>query len=333
MLVQHGRLAAEVGVAPENIFIIENGQPIEFLPDGSARRGAPVEAGYVFVDGLSVGEVGDVVLRDRRALANDGMFLIVVTVDKQTGSLVGRPEIVTRGFVGGAGRAGSSRAPPSGSWRALDDARATTSARSACSRRRSRTASRSTCTSRRSAGRWSSRWWSRSDGRPASGRSTPRRTTRVAAAPRRPARARGRASDLRRGTRPLDPRHRPPGGGRGHAHRAVPARRGHPQPLRQRRAAAVLRAGCLAAGRPAHRGGRARRARAAVGHRLGDQRGVGGILVFLGGEGLIRPRLGARATSPPQLRAGRRLASARRSRSSARDARQPDRARSSCSWA
>ena len=100
MLVQHGRIASEMGVSAENIFIIENGQPIEFFPDGRVRRGTPIEAGRVFVDGLSVGEVGDVVLRDRRALANDGMFLIVVTVDKQTGSLVGRPEIVTRGFVG-----------------------------------------------------------------------------------------------------------------------------------------------------------------------------------------------------------------------------------------
>jgi len=101
MLVQHGRLAQEMGVAPQNIFIIENGQPIEFLPDGTARRGQPVEAGYVFVDGLSVGEVGEIVLRDRRALASDGMFLVVVTVDKQTGRLIGRPEIVTRGFVAG----------------------------------------------------------------------------------------------------------------------------------------------------------------------------------------------------------------------------------------
>lgn len=86
-------------MAPENIFIIENGQAIEFAADGSARRGARVDAGYVYVDGLSVGEVGDVILRDRRALANDGMFLVVVTVDRQTGNLVGRPEIVTRGFV------------------------------------------------------------------------------------------------------------------------------------------------------------------------------------------------------------------------------------------
>jgi ribonuclease J len=99
MQVQHGRLAVETGVLPENVFIIENGQPIEIDPDGTARRGQPVSAGYVFVDGLSVGEVGEVVLRDRRALANDGMFMIVVTVDKQTGNVIGRPEIITRGFV------------------------------------------------------------------------------------------------------------------------------------------------------------------------------------------------------------------------------------------
>jgi ribonuclease J len=99
MQVQHGRLAMETGVKPENVFIIENGTPIEISGDGSARRGQPVPAGYVFVDGLSVGEVGDVVLRDRRALANDGMFMVVVQVDKQTGNVVGRPEIITRGFV------------------------------------------------------------------------------------------------------------------------------------------------------------------------------------------------------------------------------------------
>ncbi len=101
MLVQHGRLAVETGVKPDNVFIIENGQPIEFFADGSARRGAPVTAGYVLVDGLSVGDVGDVVLRDRRALASDGMFIIVITVDKQTGKVVTKPEIVTRGFVRG----------------------------------------------------------------------------------------------------------------------------------------------------------------------------------------------------------------------------------------
>ncbi len=99
MQVQHGRLAIETGVLPENVFIIENGTPIEIAADGTARRGQPVTAGYVYVDGLSVGEVGDVVLRDRKALANDGMFMVVVTVDKQTGNVVGRPEVITRGFV------------------------------------------------------------------------------------------------------------------------------------------------------------------------------------------------------------------------------------------
>ncbi len=101
MLVHHGRLAVDTGVSPENVFIIENGMPIEFWADGSARRGQPVPAGYLFVDGLSVGEVGEFVLRDRRALANDGMFMIVVTVDKQTGHVLGQPEIITRGFVHG----------------------------------------------------------------------------------------------------------------------------------------------------------------------------------------------------------------------------------------
>ena len=101
MLVQHGRLAVETGVAAENVFIIENGQAIEFYADGSARRGGTVTSGYVLVDGLSVGDVGEVVLRDRRALASDGMFIVVVTVDKQTGKIVARPEIVTRGFVHG----------------------------------------------------------------------------------------------------------------------------------------------------------------------------------------------------------------------------------------
>jgi ribonuclease J len=99
MLVQHGRLAQEVGLDADNILILENGQPVEFLADGSARRGEKVVAGRVYVDGISVGEVGEVVLRDRRALAKDGMFIVVVTVDRQNGRLVGKPEVVTRGFV------------------------------------------------------------------------------------------------------------------------------------------------------------------------------------------------------------------------------------------
>ena len=152
MQVQHGRLAIETGVLPENVFIIENGTPIEIFDDGSARRGQPVTAGYVYVDGLSVGEVGDVVLRDRRALANDGMFMIVVQIDKQTNKMVGRPgDHHPRLRPRQRGRPDVSRRRSAGSarpWRRP----ATASPRSRCSRSRSRTACRASCTSRRSAG-------------------------------------------------------------------------------------------------------------------------------------------------------------------------------------
>ncbi|MEJ7697930.1 MAG: hypothetical protein WKF78_15260 [Candidatus Limnocylindrales bacterium] len=119
-------------------------------------------AGYVYVDGLSVGGVGDIVLRDRRSLANDGMFMIVVTVDKQTGAVIGRPEIVTRGFVhlnerdpimDEAVRAGHAGDRHAGRPHQRD--------RPAQEPDQGRRLER-TCTSRRSADRWSSPWSSRS---------------------------------------------------------------------------------------------------------------------------------------------------------------------------
>ena len=162
MQVQHGRLAMETGVLPENVFIIENGTPIEIFADGSARRGQPVPAGYVFVDGLSVGEVGEVVLRDRRALANDGMFLVVVTVDKQTGNVVGRPEIVTRGFVhGNEERSDHRGGRRPGHRRDREPGRPHQRGRAAQGADQGRGLAAS-CTSRRSAARWSSRSWWRS---------------------------------------------------------------------------------------------------------------------------------------------------------------------------
>jgi hypothetical protein len=81
------------------VFIIENGQPIEIDADGIARRGQPVRPATSSSTGCRSARSGEIVLRDRRALANDGMFMVVVTVDKQTGNVVGRPEIITRGFV------------------------------------------------------------------------------------------------------------------------------------------------------------------------------------------------------------------------------------------
>ena len=78
--------------------MIEDGEVVEF-GNGWAQLGKPVPAGYVFVDGLGVGDVGNVVLRDRRVLAQDGILVALITVDRHTGELVGPPDIVTRGFV------------------------------------------------------------------------------------------------------------------------------------------------------------------------------------------------------------------------------------------
>jgi len=100
-LMAHARLAEAVGVPEDNIFVMENGQCLE-LTDGSAALAEHVDSGAVYVDGLSVGDVGKVVLRDRQLLAEDGIAMIVVTLDSQNGRVVGEAELVTRGVVFGA---------------------------------------------------------------------------------------------------------------------------------------------------------------------------------------------------------------------------------------
>ncbi len=97
-LVHHGELAESVGIDPGRVMIVDDGHAVELGP-GGIHRGGRVPAGYVFVDGLGVGDVGHVVLRDRRALAEDGIFIVVVTVDKESGRLVTAPELISRGFV------------------------------------------------------------------------------------------------------------------------------------------------------------------------------------------------------------------------------------------
>ena len=94
----HARLAEAVGVQPDNIFVLEDGQIVEFAP-GMGCLAGEVPADYVFVDGLGVGDVGDVVLRDRQALSQDGVVIATVTVDKKTGRPLGEPDIISRGFV------------------------------------------------------------------------------------------------------------------------------------------------------------------------------------------------------------------------------------------
>jgi ribonuclease J len=94
----HGQLAQSVGVPAENVFVLEDGDILEMGPRAGHIAGK-VNAGNVYVDGLSVGEVGSVVLRDRKMLSRDGIVMVVVTLNAQTGKLIGRPDIVSRGFV------------------------------------------------------------------------------------------------------------------------------------------------------------------------------------------------------------------------------------------
>jgi ribonuclease J len=97
-LTQHGLLAESVGIASENIAVVENGTVIEFQ-DGQMKVGTRVPGSYVFVDGAGVGDVGRAVLRDREVLARDGFVLAIVTLDAETGELLSEPELISRGFV------------------------------------------------------------------------------------------------------------------------------------------------------------------------------------------------------------------------------------------
>ena len=94
----HAKLAQEMGMNPKNIIISDIGKVIE-LTANSAKLNGTVPAGNVFVDGYGVGDVGSVVLRDRKHLAEDGMIVVVVSMSGEDGSLVSGPDIITRGFV------------------------------------------------------------------------------------------------------------------------------------------------------------------------------------------------------------------------------------------
>ncbi len=95
-MLMHSQLAEAVGVPPENIFRTENGTPLEIDGKG-ASYGERQTAGLVFVDGVDIGDVADVALRDRRMLSADGIFIIVATVNEQDGSSVVPPEVLARG--------------------------------------------------------------------------------------------------------------------------------------------------------------------------------------------------------------------------------------------
>ena len=94
----HAKLAQEMGMDPRNILVSEIGRVIELTPN-SAKLAGTVTAGKVFVDGYGVGDVGSVVLRDRRHLAQDGMVVVVLSLSGEDGSIVSGPDIITRGFI------------------------------------------------------------------------------------------------------------------------------------------------------------------------------------------------------------------------------------------
>jgi len=97
-LIHHAKLAEEVGIKKENIFVVDNGTVIEFSNKGARIRGE-VTSGKILVDGLGVGDVGNIVLRDRKLLSQDGILIVVVTIDKKTAEVVAGPDIISRGFV------------------------------------------------------------------------------------------------------------------------------------------------------------------------------------------------------------------------------------------
>lgn len=97
-LLKHALLAEEVGMSPENVFVSENGNVLEVNEDKAAITGK-VTSGRVLIDGLGVGDVGNIVLRDRKQLSQDGIVIVVVTIDKENKQVVVGPDLVSRGFV------------------------------------------------------------------------------------------------------------------------------------------------------------------------------------------------------------------------------------------
>ncbi|MFB9273551.1 ribonuclease J [Cohnella cellulosilytica] len=98
MLRHHGLLGEQIGIPKENIFLIDNGDTVE-IQGGVARKGGKIPAGNVLIDGLGVGDVGNIVLRDRKLLSQDGILVVVVTLSKQDGTIMSGPDIISRGFV------------------------------------------------------------------------------------------------------------------------------------------------------------------------------------------------------------------------------------------
>ncbi len=99
MLQAHKQLAISMGMKKENVFVMANGDCLELDKRSAVRIPDAVQSGQVFVDGLGVGDVGNIVLRDRRHLSQDGLMIVVVAIDKYSGEILSGPDIISRGFV------------------------------------------------------------------------------------------------------------------------------------------------------------------------------------------------------------------------------------------
>ncbi|KKU51788.1 MAG: RNA-metabolising metallo-beta-lactamase [Parcubacteria group bacterium GW2011_GWA2_47_10] len=99
LLKLHANLAESVGIPPENVIIAGNGNIVELTKDKATILKKTIPASYVMVDGLGVGDVGEVVLRDRQMLSQDGIFVIIAIIDSKSGKIIGSPDIISRGFI------------------------------------------------------------------------------------------------------------------------------------------------------------------------------------------------------------------------------------------
>ncbi|MBD3248071.1 RNase J family beta-CASP ribonuclease [Candidatus Falkowbacteria bacterium] len=103
LLKAHAELAEQVGIPKSNIFVADNGQVVKFIKNRQGVKGylseEKIPSNYIFVDGLGVGDISNIVLRDRKVMSEDGMVVIIATIDSSTGRTIGNPDIISRGFV------------------------------------------------------------------------------------------------------------------------------------------------------------------------------------------------------------------------------------------
>jgi len=99
MLVANSKLAQECGIPENNVLLADNGRVVEVYPEKAVVTKTEVPSEMIMVDGLGIGDVGEIVLRDRQMLSKDGIFVIIAVVNRKTGKVQDSPDIISRGFV------------------------------------------------------------------------------------------------------------------------------------------------------------------------------------------------------------------------------------------